>query len=423
MICVIGGGPAGFFAALSARQADPLGRVVLLERGKEVLRKVTVSGGGRCNVTHACFDPRALSRFYPRGGREMIGPLTRFGPAETEQWFAEHGVDLKTENDGRMFPVSDSSATIVQCLTQAARSDGVEVRTGTAVAAIERRGDSDGFDIHLAGGDSLACKAVILATGGQTSAAARGSGLDLAAALGHTIEPPVPSLFTFKSQSPLLQELAGVAVPDVALQIKGPGLSKRGLTQTGPLLITHWGVSGPAVLQLSSRGARALHDMDYEFELGIAWWPDHTTETALQALRDWAAGHGRHQVTSGGPTPLPRRLWGALCTSVGIANERKWAELGRIESRSLAEALCLTRLPVQGKATFKEEFVTCGGLRLKEIDFQTMGSRVCPGLFAAGEVLDIDGLTGGFNFQACWTTGWLAGQGAAAVTSPTVPEA
>ncbi|HPF69815.1 MAG TPA: NAD(P)/FAD-dependent oxidoreductase [Candidatus Krumholzibacteria bacterium] len=400
MIIVIGGGPAGFMAAITARRARPGEPVLLLEQGADVLRKVAVSGGGRCNVTHACFDPRELVKSYPRGGRELRGPFHHFGPAETEAWFAAEGVRLKTEDDGRMFPVTDRSATIVEALVGAARTAGVEVRTRTVVTALERTGE--GFGCRTSGGD-LAARAVVLATGGRTSAGGGPSGYDLAAALGHTIVPPVPSLFTFRSSAPLLAGLAGVAT-EVRLKAEG-------LDSSGPLLITHKGVSGPAVLRLSAWGARALCDRGYAFELAVDWLPATADADAL--LRDRIRDHGKRQIAGDHPHPLPARLWAALVRECGIPDPARWADLGKEPRRRLASALKGTILPVTGQAPFKEEFVTCGGVALAEVDFRTMASRPCPGLHLAGEVLDIDGITGGFNFQNCWTTGWLAGRGAA----------
>ncbi len=398
MHLVIGGGPAGFFAAITARRADPNTPVVLLERGSEVLRKVLVSGGGRCNVTHDCDDPTALIDHYPRGGRELRGPFHHFGPPAVDDWFTAEGIALKTEDDGRRFPTTDRSTTIVDALTDAARAAGVEVRTGRRVTALSR--DHGGF-ICEAGGEELRAEGVVLATGGKTSAVVQGpDGYDLARGLGHTIVPPVPSLFTFRCNAPWLRELPGVSA-DVALRAAGH-------TVRGPLLVTHKGVSGPAVLRLSAWGARDLHDQDYRFELRIDWLPELPDIDTL--LQEHAAAHGRRQIVGDNPTPLPRRLWSALAREAGVAEDRRWAELGRKPRQSLADILKNTVLPVEGQSPFRDEFVTCGGVALTEVDFRTMASRVCPGLHLAGEVLDIDGLTGGFNFQNCWTTGWLAGQ-------------
>ncbi len=399
MHIVIGGGPAGFFAAISARREDPATPVVLLEQGAEVLRKVRVSGGGRCNVTHACFDPRELMAHYPRGARELRGPFHHFGPAETVAWFTDEGVALKTEDDGRMFPVSDSSATIVDALTAAARRAGVEVRLRSAVGALRREGD--GFACELADGALLRASGVVLATGGRTSAGAGPGGYDLAAGLGHTIVEPIPSLFTFKCRAPLLEGLAGVAA-----EVR---VAAAELEAAGPLLITHKGVSGPAVLRLSAWGARALHGLGYAFELTVDWLPG--SGDAESVLQQRIRSHGKRGIAGDNPTALPARLWAALVRTSGIPEQGRWADLGREPRQRLAAALKATVLPVAGQTPFKEEFVTCGGVALGEVDFRNMASRVCPGLHLAGEVLDVDGITGGFNFQNCWTTGWLAGRG------------
>jgi predicted Rossmann fold flavoprotein len=402
---VIGGGPAGFFAAITAREAAPDRPVLLLEKNPSVLGKVKISGGGRCNVTHACFDPRELITRYPRGGRELRGPLTRFGPAETMDWFTQRGVPLKTEDDGRVFPVSDSSASIVDALTGAAREAGVQVETRQTVTGLAC--EPGAFTLALADGRELRAERVLVATGGRTSSGGGADGYNLAAGLGHTIEPPVPSLFTFEIEDPLLAGLAGVAVP-AEVRVSGGG---KALRQTGPLLITHRGLSGPAVLLLSAWGARELHERGYAFDIEVAWLPGLRAEEVNEELQTWSRDHARATVAGGGPGGLPRRLWTALVGAAGVGDDRRWAELGREERRRLASLLTGTRLSVRGQALNKEEFVTCGGVHLNEVDFRTMQSKICPGLFLAGEVLDIDGVTGGFNFQGCWTMGWLAGMG------------
>ncbi len=409
MILVIGGGPAGFFGAIAARESRPDLPVVLLEKQGRLLRKVAISGGGRCNVTHACFDAREFSGFYPRGGRELIGPLTRWGAQDTVDWFAERGVELKTEADGRMFPVTDDSGTIVECLRGAAREMGVEVRTRRAVTALERSGD--GLSATLDDGSRLSTLCTLLATGGNEA----GGGHELARSLGHTIQPLVPSLFTFHVPDPAWHELAGVVVDPVIVRAIGSELPARSLTERGPLLLTHWGVSGPGVLKLSARGARDFHAVDYRFELGVDWLPDRSREALDTVLLEWAEAHPRKSVFGARPDAgdLPRRLWEELARRAGIPAECRWAELGKKPRRRLTGLLKDTRMSVDGKSTNKDEFVTCGGVSLREVDLKTMSSRICPGLYLAGEVLDIDGITGGFNFQAAWTTGRLAGQGMA----------
>jgi predicted Rossmann fold flavoprotein len=395
-IVVVGGGAAGFFAAITAAEADPRARVTLLEATAHLLAKVRISGGGRCNVTHACFEPRELARRYPRGGRELLGAFSRWQPRDTVDWFAARGVKLKTEADGRMFPVSDDSATIVECLLGSARRAGVEVRLHSGLTGLARA--ADGFRLTLTGGETLAAGRVLLATGGNKSNA----GFALAAALGHAIEPPVPSLFTFHIADPRLADLA--AVDDAATAVPDARLAER-----GPLLVTHWGLSGPAILKLSAWGARALHDRDYRFALRVNWAAGLNLETARAALADARAANAKKQITTWCPLGLPLRLWEKLFAASGIAAGTTWSGAGNAALRALADQVVASEFAVAGKSLFKEEFVTCGGVRLAEVDFRTMESRLVPGLHFAGEILDVDGITGGFNFQAAWTTGRLAG--------------
>lgn len=416
MFIVVGGGPAGFLGAITAKDLDPGRRVLILEKGPRVLRKVKISGGGRCNVTHATFDVRELCTHYPRGHRELIGPFSRFGPAETIAWFAARGVRMRTYPDGCLFPQSDSSQTIIDCLVDAARSAGVEIRTRTEIIGLERGADGQGFTVRTGSGAELACDKVLLATGGKSeksgAAGLQGPGLAggyaLAAGLGHTIVPPVPSLFTFTITDPLLAGLTGIVAPDV--RVSPVGLEPDVPPQGGPLLITHWGLSGPAVLQLSAWGARAFHAARYRFTLAVDWCPALARSDLESALLAWTTDAPRRHVLAGGPVDLSRRLWERLVARARIPEERRWADLGRKERLALADVLKRTHLPVTGQSTFKEEFVTAGGVALREVQFSRMESRLVPGLHFAGEVLDIDGVTGGFNFQACWTTGYLAGQ-------------
>lgn len=393
---IVGGGAAGFFAAIACAEARPGARVILLESGRQFLTKVRISGGGRCNVTHACFDPRELSARYPRGGRALIGPFQRFQPRDTIEWFSRRGVGLKTEADGRMFPAANTSATIVDCLLAAARKARVELRAGCGVRSARKT--SGGFELALADGSALDCARLCIASGGcRTPASAR-----WIADLGHAIESPVPSLFTFHIEAPWLRALPGVAaeaevaVPDAKLR------------ERGPVLVTHWGLSGPAILRLSAWGARELHARDYRFDLRVNWLPGWAEEKCLAEFQARRAAQPGRLVANSPLDPLPARLWEALVREAGAA-EAKWATLSRPAARRLAELLTRATLPVSGKSLNKEEFVTCGGVRLRDVDFKTMESRAQPGLFFAGEVLDIDGITGGFNFQAAWTTGWIAG--------------
>jgi predicted Rossmann fold flavoprotein len=403
-IIVVGGGAAGFFGAIAAAETYPDCRVTLLEAAPAPLGKVKISGGGRCNVTHHCFEPALLVQHYPRGGKALRGPLTRFQPQDTVAWFQERGVRLKVEADGRMFPTTDDSATIVDCLTGEARRLGVTLRPRSPVRTITPAGDggSAPFTVTLKSGETLRCDRLLLATGGSPQ------GHRLAAALGHTIIPPVPSLFTFNVRDAALHALAGVAVDPVNLKLTAP--DAKPLTQTGPLLITHWGFSGPAVLKLSAWGARLLHDHRYRADLQVNWLP-HTTPDALrqqlQALRQSAP---KRAIATQAPVNLPRRLWQYLVARADLRPDLTWGHLPKTGLNALLAQLHQGQYAIAGKGVFKEEFVTCGGVKLAEVNFKTLASRRCPGLFLAGEILDIDGVTGGFNFQSAWTTGWLAGQ-------------
>jgi predicted Rossmann fold flavoprotein len=398
---VIGGGAAGFFGAIACAEAYPQIQVTLLEANRQPLTKVRISGGGRCNVTHACFDPAVLVQNYPRGGKVLQGAFSRFQPRDTLNWFAQRGVTLKTEPDGRMFPVTDDSATIVNCLLQSSEKAGVQIWTGTPVVTVTRL--EAGFEIALKNGDKLQGDRLLLATGGSPY------GYQLAKSLGHHIEPPVPSLFTFNIPDPQLRELAGVSVESVHTRLLFP--DSKPLEQTGPLLITHWGFSGPAVLKLSAWGARVLYEHQYQATLQVNWLPHHKPEQLRQELLDAKTNWAKRAIASQSPFALPRRVWQYLVTRINIPPGTRWAELSKSSIHQLVQELSQARYSIQGKGVFKEEFVTCGGVSLKEVDFKSMSSRCCPGLYFAGEILDIDGVTGGFNFQSAWTTGWLAGQG------------
>jgi hypothetical protein len=426
-VVVIGGGAAGFFGAITCAATHPHTQVTLLEAGRQPLSKVRISGGGRCNVTHACFEPASLVSHYPRGGKALRGAFSRFQAKDTVAWFESHGVRLKTEADGRMFPVTDSSETIVNCLVKAAEDAGVNVRTGTAVKSVSRlspqisglcvgQGESveekstlnqrestkEGFEIELKTGEILKCDRLLIATGSNPQ------GYHWAKDLGHQIESPVPSLFTFNIPDPRLQDLAGVSVNDVCLQLPDAGKTLR--EQTGPLLITHWGLSGPAVLKLSAWGARFLHDHHYQTPVLVNWLPQYKQENLRQMLLAVKSQLPRRLITNSCPVPIPKRLWTSLVACVGIGAEERWAEVSKKELNQLIQELSQGRYLIKGKGVFKEEFVTCGGVTLKEVDFKTMESLRCQNLYFAGEILDIDGVTGGFNFQSAWTTAWLAGQ-------------
>lgn len=396
-IIVIGGGAAGFFGAIACAEANPSNEVFLLEKARQVLSKVRISGGGRCNVTHSCFDPALLIQNYPRGGKALRGPFSRFQPRNTIEWFESRGVFLKTESDGRMFPITDSSETIIQCLLSEAAKVSVQLKTECGVETIEKL--ENGFVIHLSKGESLTCDRLLLATGSSPKA------YQWIESLGHKIEPPVPSLFTFNVPDSPLLDLSGVSLPRVNLEIE-----EIGLKQTGPLLITHWGFSGPAVLKLSAWGARLLHDRQYQALLRIDWIPDVSYEGVLKNLQNTKDIVPQKLVVNEVLFDLPKNLWKRFVSFAEIPESLTWVNFSKKQMLALSDILKRSEFQIKGKSTFKEEFVTCGGVCLDEVNFKTMESRVCPGLYFAGEVLDIDGVTGGFNFQNAWTTSWIAAQ-------------
>jgi len=410
-IAIIGGGAAGFFAAIACARANPENQISIYERGSEFLAKVRISGGGRCNVTHACFEPRTLSEHYPRGERALISPLHRFSPTDTVEWFEARGVQLKTEADGRMFPVTDSSLTIIDCLLEEARASRVRTYSRTGIDHA-RLAASNGFELQLNNTDVITCDRLLLATGGARSA----TGALIARDFGHTIVPPVPSLFSLHVSTPWLHSLPGVSVPDVQATAQGTKLRER-----GPMLITHNGVSGPAILRLSAWGARELHGLDYNFTLRVNWLPDLTEEAIRAQMQAFRQSNPNRLVINSPLAPLPARLWEQLALNAGIDRETRWTTLPRARAQTLAHILTHTELAVNGKSLNKDEFVTCGGVSLREINFKTMQSRITPGLYFAGELLDLDGVTGGFNFQAAWTTGWIAGHAMAGREPESLP--
>jgi predicted Rossmann fold flavoprotein len=399
-IVAVGGGAAGFFAAITCAEASPDAEVMILERTAHFLAKVKISGGGRCNVTHACFEPRDFARRYPRGERALISALSKFSARDTVNWFAARGVELKTEKDGRMFPVTDSSQTIIECLTHAAMQAGVKLKPNCSVETISKN-PNGGFSLKLSNGENLECDQLLLATGGCRTLALG----QLAVSLGHKLEPPVPSLFTFHIAVPWLHELSGVAVEDAEVSIPSVKMRER-----GPVLVTHWGLSGPAILRLSAWGARWLAEKNYQFPLFVNWlpdWPDEKLSTEFAARRQ---SQPAKMIVNFPVAPLSARLWTKLIAAAGISAEARWSALGGTAQHKLIQQLRRTEFTVTGKSLNKDEFVTCGGVPLDEVDFRTMQSKVCPGLYFAGEVLDVDGITGGFNFQNAWTTGFLAGR-------------
>ena len=398
-LVVVGGGAAGFFAAIAAAEANPSARVLLLEKSAQYLGKVRISGGGRCNVTHSCFDPRELVEFYPRGGQELLGPFTRFACGDTMEWFEDRGIELKVESDGRVFPVSDNSETIVQCLESMADTAGVIRETQAGLKNLARL-DSGMWRVELESGASIDADRVLLAPGSSKKI------WDVLSGLGHRIVPPVPSLFTFNIRDPRLAELSGVSVSNVRVTVPVGGLETE-----GPLLITHWGLSGPAVLKMSAFGARWMSDQDHRFTMYVNWLPQFEAEDLIEELNSLRkdVSHQRKRVLSNAMFGIPLRLWRSLGAFARIPESANWSDLSKPQLRKWAEVLTESAFTVVGKSTNKDEFVTSGGISLSEVSFTTMESRIVPGLYFSGEVLDIDALTGGFNFQAAWTTGWIAG--------------
>ena len=395
-LIVIGGGAAGFFGAITAAETSGL-KVLILEKSAQLLQKVKISGGGRCNVTHDCFDPKALSKHYPRGEKSLIGPLHRWGAEDTVNWFNQRGVELKTESDGRMFPITNSSQTIIDCLIHSAQAAGVEIRTSTGVKEISKNEETI-YSLLTDQGESLTTRNVLIATGGTRLAA----GAKLATMLDHTLEPAVPSLFTFKITDSRIADLSGLSVAHTEISI-----TNSKLTSEGPLLITHWGVSGPGILRISAWGARELHALNYKFQLVVNWLPNQKIAGTFAELRNSV---GKRQVHTRSPFPeLPKRLWSRLATRAGIVESTTWSQLSKAQTNALTDQLTQCTFQVQGKSLNKDEFVTCGGVPLKEINLKTMESKIHQGLYFAGEVMNVDGITGGFNFQNAWTSGYLAG--------------
>ena len=397
-VIVVGGGPAGFFAAIRCAELNPKLDVLIIEKASQTLGKVIISGGGRCNVTHACYEPAQLITYYPRGGNELRGAFSRFQPKDTVAWFESRGVKLKTEADGRMFPVTDDSNTIADCLRESAREAGVQVELRTSLLKVEK-GLRGGFRLEVrkeAENFILQTKKLLIATGSDRKT------LQVIQSLGHTVVEPVPSLFTFNVKDKRIDGLSGVSVENVTLKVDA-------ITTLGALLITHWGLSGPAVLRLSAWGARELFGKEYRAKLIVNWLDEYSFDKALDVLqrnKDWQENTRKKVSSAPAFSQIPLRLWKQLAYFIG---EKNWGDVSKAELRKLAQELTAGEFEVRGKGQFKDEFVTCGGVSLKEVDFKTMQSRVVDGLFFAGEVLDIDGITGGFNFQSSWTTGWLAG--------------
>jgi len=391
-ILIVGGGAAGFFTAINIAENNAKLKIAILERGKEVLTKVKISGGGRCNVTHACFIPNDLVKFYPRGEKELKGPFHQFCSGDTIEWFEKHGVELKIEEDGRMFPVSDSSQTIIDCFLSATKKLGIDILTGQSVQSIYK---GEGYWKVDTNQQSFKCDNLVMTTGSNPKI------WEMMEALGHTIEAPVPSLFTFNIKDSRIKDLMGLSA-QTSVKVKDSKLKA-----SGPLLITHWGMSGPGILRLSAWGARELAAKNYQFTLQVNWLHETDFEEALDTLKDLKDENAKKLVVKFCPFEFPKRLWESLVAAAGISAETKWADLSKKQLTDLANQLTNGEFQVNGKSTFKDEFVTAGGINLKEIDFKTMQSKLHDNLYFAGEIVNIDAITGGFNFQNAWTGGFL----------------
>lgn len=396
-LIVIGGGAAGFFCAVNAARLDPSLKVTIIEKSNKLLSKVKVSGGGRCNVTHACFDIAEMSKRYPRGQNFVKKAFHQFFTTDTINWFEERGVKLKTEEDGRMFPVTDSSQTIIDCLLKEANKYGVEILMNKEVKDLSMMNGE--WSIGLSNSEKLTANFVCIASGGYP----KSSMFDWLKELGHSIEEPIPSLFTFNLPKHPITKLMGVSVEKAKVKIQNSKLEEE-----GPLLITHWGLSGPAVLRLSAWGARELKERNWELRININWLPDYNDETLRKRFQELRNTNASQKVLNKNSFGLPSRLWEFFAEQSGIKNEWRWADLPSTEQNKFIKNLCNYECEVKGKTTFKEEFVTAGGIKLNEVDANTMISKKVPNLFFAGEVLNVDGITGGFNFQHAWTSGFVA---------------
>lgn len=393
-VIIVGGGAAGFFAAINAKEMNPDLDITILEKGKEVLQKVKISGGGRCNVTHACFEPKELVKFYPRGEKELLGPFHQFMTGDTFEWFEQRGIPLKIEEDNRVFPESNSSQSIIDCFTKTVESLGVEVLKNCGVTAIEK--EDDQWKV-MTKDQNFFCDKLVIAAGSSKKA------WDLTETLGHTIVPPVPSLFTFNIKDSRIKDLLGISVPNASVK-----LLDTKLEASGPLLITHWGLSGPAVLKLSAFGARILAEKQYNYKVEVNWL-SRPTNKIQNVLLNLKKKQPRKQVILRSPfEEIPKRLWERFVAASAIKTTQNWADLNHLQIENLAEQITKCEFHANGKSTFKEEFVTAGGVDLKEINFKRFESKLHPNLFFIGEVLNIDAVTGGFNFQNAWTGGYIS---------------
>lgn len=397
-VIVVGGGAAGFFAAIHHQTAHPRDQVIIIEKSANLLSKVKISGGGRCNVTHACFTPNELCTFYPRGGKALLGPFHRFQPRDTMAWFESRGVPLKIEPDNRVFPVSNNANDIANCLLNEAKTLGIRIWTQCPIQRIQQK-KAGHFEVLLTNGVTHACNKLVLATGSNRQ------GHAFAESLGHAIVPPIPSLFTFKIADKAIHNLAGLSVKHVHIRL---GINKKNQS-TGPLLITHWGFSGPAIIKASAWQAQALHDCGYCFTMTIHWLANKPLSAIDTTLKKAISNQQHQRMNTQSPfSELPNRLWCTLLNRWDMALPERWGQLTQKHINQLSHYLTNDSYQIEGKSPFKDEFVTCGGVALNEINFKTMESRICPNLHMVGELLNIDGITGGFNFQAAWTTGAIS---------------
>ena len=399
-IILVGGGAAGFFTAINIAERNPKLKIAILERGKTVLEKVRISGGGRCNVTHAEFVPKELAKNYPRGEKELIGPFNQFCSGDTIEWFATHGVELKIEDDGRMFPTTNSSQTIIDCFLQAVQRLKIEVLTGQSVQSIFQGNEYWKVETNH---ETYSCQKLIMTTGSNPKI------WEMLQNSGHSIVPPVPSLFTFNIKDARIKDLMGISAV-ATVKVKGTKLEA-----SGPTLITHWGMSGPGILRLSAWGANLLAEKNYQFTIQVNWLNDATFEETFETLKELKAVHSKKIISKKSPFDFPNRLWESLVQASAIGSfatsnegqDVKWADVSNKQLMALATQLTNGEFQVNGKSTFKEEFVTAGGIALKEINFKTMESKLLPNLYFAGEIVNIDAITGGFNFQNAWTSGFI----------------
>jgi predicted Rossmann fold flavoprotein len=391
-IIIVGGGAAGFFTAINIADKNPKLKIAILERGKSVLEKVRISGGGRCNVTHAEFIPKELAKNYPRGEKELIGPFHQFCSGDTIEWFEKRGVELKIEDDGRMFPVSNSSETIINCFLAEVKKHKIDVLTSQSVQSIFQGNDYWKVETNH---ESFSCQKLIMATGSNPKV------WDLLQTIGHSVVSPVPSLFTFNIKDVRIKDLMGVSAL-ATVKVKNTNLKA-----SGPLLITHWGMSGPGILRLSAWGAKILAEKNYQFVIQVNWLNEETFEETVETLKELKLEHSKKIISKKSPFDFPNRLWEKMVEASQISSETKWADLTKNQLLNLANQLTNAEFQVNGKSTFKEEFVTAGGIDLKEINFKTMESKLFPNLFFAGEIVNIDAITGGFNFQNAWTSGFI----------------